>query len=140
MQRYAPYLHSNLYKVRRICLDGEMPYQNHLTDIIVVRSSDMIERFLYEAKRASELAKRTEASLLLLIFCHGFPNYHLLLDSSKRSRGLSIITLKGILEPGAPFTLVTTACYSRRWVITPELNSNAVTAAGTEEEFKSRYF
>ncbi|KAJ5801556.1 uncharacterized protein N7518_003624 [Penicillium psychrosexuale] len=68
------------------------------------------------------------------------PHYHLLLDDGKRSRGLSIITLKGVLEPGARVTLVTTACYSGGWAIIPELNSTAITAAGAEEEFNLGHF
>jgi hypothetical protein len=130
VRKYGSYLHGNPYEERRTCLDREMLDRNQLTAVTVVRPSDMIHRFLSEAKRASELAKRTQAPLLLLIFCHGLPNYHLCLDDGNRSKDLSILSLKGVLEPGARITLVTTACYSGGWATTPDLNATTMAAAG----------
>jgi hypothetical protein len=59
VRKYGSYLHGNPYEERRTCLDREMLDRNQLTAVTVVRLSDMIHRFLSEAKRASELAKRT---------------------------------------------------------------------------------
>lgn len=129
VQKYGPYLHGNPYEERKTCLDRDMLDQDQLTPVTVVRSNEMIGRFLQEAKLASELAKRTEAPLLLLVFCHGLSNYHLCLDDGNRSKGLSILALKAVLEPGARITLVTTACYSGGWATTPELNTTSLTAA-----------
>lgn len=130
VQKYGPYLHGNPYEERKICLDRDMLDQDQLTPVTVVQSNEMIDRFLLEAKLASELAKRTEAPLLLLVFCHGLSNYHLCLDDGNVSKGLSILALKAVLEPGARITLVTTACYSGGWAMTPELNTTSMTAAG----------
>ena len=136
VQKYGSYLHGNPYEERKTCLGRQMFDQNQLTAVTVVRTSDMIHRFLSEAKRASELAKRTQAPLLLLIFCHGLPNHHLCLDDGNRSKGLSILSLKGVLEPGALITLVTTACYSGGWATTPDLNTTTITAAGASRNLE----
>lgn len=137
IDKYGPYLHGNPYEERKVCLDRDMLDGNKLTDVTVVRSSEMIDRFISEAKRASELAKRTDAPLLLLIFCHGLPNHHLLLDDGERKKGLSILALKAVLEPGARITLATTACYSGGWAITPELNTTALAAASHETDARN---
>ncbi|CAI7598210.1 unnamed protein product [Penicillium pancosmium] len=130
VEKYGSYSHGNPHGERKICLDREMLDQNQLTDVTVVESSDMIERFLFEAKRASESSKRTDAPLLLLIFCHGLPNHHFLLDDENRENNLSMRTLKDVLAPGTRTTLVTTACYSGGWAVTPALNTAASTGAG----------
>ncbi|KAI2721018.1 hypothetical protein CBS147332_4258 [Penicillium roqueforti] len=120
---------TNPYEERKTCLDRDILDQDQLTPVTVVRSNEMIDRFLLEAMLASDLAKRTDAPLLL-IFCHGLPNYHLCLNDSNESKGLSILALKAVLEPGARVTLVTTAYYSGGWATTPELNITSMTAAG----------
>ena len=94
----------------------------------------MIDEFLKAVKTASELAKRDGAPLLLLVFCHGLPGYQLLLDDGNRNKGLSITRLKGFIEPGCRVTLVTTACYSGGWAISPDFNSTTLTAAGSDTE------
>lgn len=130
VDKYGSYLHGNPHGDGKVCLDREILDQNQLTNVTVVQPSDMIERFLSEAKRASELAKRTDAPLLLLIFCHGLPNHHFLLDDENRENNLSMRTLKDVLAPGTRTTLVTTGCYSGGWAVTPDLNITASTGAG----------
>lgn len=94
----------------------------------------MIDRFLEEAKRGSEMAKQTEAPLLLLVFCHGLPNFHLLLDNGNSNKGLSILRLKGVLEFGANVTLVTTACHSGGWAVDPDFNYSTMAAASDRND------
>ncbi|KAJ5333027.1 uncharacterized protein N7506_006810 [Penicillium brevicompactum] len=129
IQEYGPYLHGNPCEERKTCLDNDMLDQDELTPVTVVRSNQMIDRFLSEARLASELAKRTEAPLLLLVFCHGHSNYHPCLNDDNQSKGLSILALKAVLDPGARITLVTTACYSGGWATTPDLNITSMAAA-----------
>ncbi|KGO66075.1 hypothetical protein PITC_056090 [Penicillium italicum] len=133
VEKYGAYLHGNPYEDRKVCLDQDMLDQQQITPVTIVRSSEMIERVRLEAKWASELAKRHEAPLLLLFFCHGLPNHHLLLNDGNSNKGLSILNLKGVLEPGVRVTLLSTACYSGGWATTPELNHTAMTAAGEED-------
>ncbi|CAG8417283.1 unnamed protein product [Penicillium salamii] len=130
IQQHTSFLHGNPYEERKTCLDKDMLDQDQLTLVTVVRAKEMIDRFLLEAKLASELAKRTGAPLLLLVFCHGLSNHHLCLNGDDQSKGLSILALKAVLEPGARITLVTTACYSGGWATTPDLNITSMTAAG----------
>jgi len=106
-------------------LDGD-----EYTPVTVVKSSNMIDEFLKAVKKASELAKREGAPLLLLVFCHGLPGHQLMLDD----KGLSIVRLKGVIEPGCRVTLVTTACYSGGWAIDPDFNHTCLTAAGPRTE------
>jgi hypothetical protein len=114
-------------------LSQELLDNEQLTDVVVVKPTQMIERFLAEAKAASELARRTNAPLLLLVFCHGLPSFQLLLDDGNKGKGLSVLSLKGVLEPGAQVTLVTTACYSGGWVTHPDFNYTTMAAADASE-------
>ncbi|KAH7328807.1 hypothetical protein B0I35DRAFT_418404 [Stachybotrys elegans] len=91
----------------------------------------MIETFVTKVKHASILAKRMDAPLLLLVFCHGLENYELLLDNK---RGLKIPDLKGAIEPGCRITLVTTACYSGGWIVDPSFNYTTLAAADEDEQ------
>ncbi|KAJ5669297.1 hypothetical protein N7462_010367 [Penicillium macrosclerotiorum] len=126
---YGPFLHGNPYETRRECLSYELLEKEELTPVTIVPTNQMIDRFLAEAKRGSEMAKEKDAPLLLLVFCHGLPNFHLLLDSGNINKGLSMVQLKGVLEFGANVTLVTTACYSGGWAVNPDFNFPAMAAA-----------
>jgi hypothetical protein len=44
---------------------------------------------------------------------------------------VSVTRLKGVLEPGARVTLITTAYYSGGWVTNPEYNSGSEDGAAT---------
>ncbi|KAJ5834808.1 hypothetical protein N7447_000834 [Penicillium robsamsonii] len=134
VEKYGAYLHGNPYEDRKVCLDKDMLDQQQITPVTIVRSGEMIDRVLSEAKWASELAKRHEAPLLLLFFCHGLPNHHFLLNDGNSHKGLSIVNLKGVLEPSVRVTLLSTACYSGGWITTPELNLTAMTAADGNDD------
>ncbi|KAJ5959520.1 uncharacterized protein N7479_006670 [Penicillium vulpinum] len=136
VQKYGSYLHGNPYEERKICLSQELLDSDELSPVTVVSSAKMIDRFLMEAKRASELAKRTSAPLLLLVFCHGLPSFDLLLDNGNRHKGLSAMRLKGVLEPGVRVTLITTACHSGGWVTNPDFNYTTMAAANAARTSK----
>lgn len=124
------YLHGNPYQDRKVVLSRELLNNNMLTPVTIVQPTEMTERFLVEVGRASERAKRDNAHLLLLVFCHGLSNFHFLLDSDNRNKSLSIVLLKGVLDMGVPVTLVSTACHSRGWTVCEDLNQTALTARG----------
>ncbi|KAJ9191770.1 hypothetical protein DTO166G4_7156 [Paecilomyces variotii] len=125
-------LHGNPYQTRRVVLSEPLLNANKYTPVTLVKTSNMIEEFLTAVRKASELAKREGAPLLLLVFCHGLINHQLLLDDGNHNKGLSIVRLKAAIEPGCRVTLVTTACYSGGWAIHPDLNHTTLTAAGLE--------
>jgi hypothetical protein len=131
VERYTEFLHGNPYEDRKVCLSQELLDNNRLTDVTLVKPRQMIERFLTEAKAASELARRRNAPLLLLIFCHGLPSFQLVLNDGDKKKGLRILSLKGVLEPGAQVTLVTTACYSGGWVTHANFNYTTMTGAAS---------
>jgi len=116
-------LHGNPYQTRHVVLGDHLLDGDEYTPVTVVKSSNMIDEFLKAVKTASELAKRDGAPILLLVFCHGLPGHQLLLDDGNRNKGLSITRLKGFIEPGCRVALVTTACYSGGWAISPDFNS-----------------
>ncbi len=95
-----------------------------------MKTTDMIKRFPQEAQRASETAKRANANVLLLVFCHSIAS-QFLLDSRSNTKGLLVQQLKGVVEPGACITLVSAACYSDGWIVYPDLNYTTMAAAGT---------
>ncbi|KAK3938389.1 hypothetical protein QBC46DRAFT_460248 [Diplogelasinospora grovesii] len=125
----AVLLHGNPYQTRKVVLSEPLLKAKQHTPVTVVRSSEMIDEFLKAVQKASELAKREEAPLLLLVFCHGLSNHQLLLDDGNQKKGLSINRLKGVIEPGCRATLVTTACYSGGWAISPDLKNTTLAAA-----------
>lgn len=132
VEKYTELLHGNPCEDCKVCLSQELLDNKQLTDVTLVKPTQMIDRFLAEAKAASELARRSNAPLLLLVFCHGLPSFQLVLDSENKNKGLSILSLKGVLEPGAQVTLVTTACYSGGWVTHPDFNYTTIAAAANE--------
>ncbi|KAJ9491303.1 hypothetical protein VN97_g1945 [Penicillium thymicola] len=129
VEKYGPFLHGNPYEEQKICLSQELLDSDELSPVTVVSPERMIDQFLIEAKKASELAKRTSAPLLLLIFCHGLPYFHFLLNNADKQRGLGMVRLKGVLELGVRVTLVTTACHSGGWATSPDFNHTTMAAS-----------
>ncbi|KAL2760219.1 hypothetical protein ACRALDRAFT_1067179 [Sodiomyces alcalophilus JCM 7366] len=111
-----PYLHGNPYQDRKIVLSRDLLERGELTPVTVVQSTGMIDRFVSEVRAASVRAKQQNAPLLLLVFCHGLPNFTLLLDHEEEERGLIVERLAKTIEPGCRATLYSTACYSGGWV------------------------
>ncbi|KAI1864899.1 uncharacterized protein JN550_008719 [Neoarthrinium moseri] len=129
LEKYGPFLHGNPYQDRKVVLSQEMLDQDQLSPVTLVKTTDMIRRFLEEARIESEKAKYNNSPLLLLVFCHGLESFEMLLDNGNRSKGLRLQQLKGVLEPGVQVCLMTNACFSGGWAITPDLNRTALTAA-----------
>ncbi|KAB8218079.1 hypothetical protein BDV33DRAFT_232366 [Aspergillus novoparasiticus] len=129
VKKYGPFLHGNPYEDRKVVLSQELLDSNAFTPVTIVKTTDMIDRFLHEIQRASKQAKHKQAPLLILVFSHGFPDFQLLLNNGDRKRGLSITRLKAVLEPGISVTLTTTACFSGGWVTSPDFNHTTMAAA-----------
>jgi hypothetical protein len=130
-------LHGNPYRTRRIVLSQELLDAKEYTNITLVKSASMIETFVRTVKHASQFAKKINAPLLLLVFCHGLEKHDLLLDDGNRNKGLSATYLKGFIELGCRVTLVTTACHSGGWVINPDFNHTVLAAAKEKSESNS---
>jgi hypothetical protein len=67
-------------------LSKELLDSHELTAVTIVYGS-MVDRFLREAKLASERAKKENCPLLLLVFCHGLQNYNLSCNIDLRRYG-----------------------------------------------------
>lgn len=125
-------MHGNPYRDRKIVLSNELLDKGELSPVTVVKSSDMIDRFLFEVNKATKTAFREKANVLLLVFCHGLYSSSLLLDAGNKDKGLTAVRLRAVIGPYVPTTLVTTACYSGGWTASPDLNITTMTAAGKE--------
>ncbi|CAM1507528.1 Fc.00g071690.m01.CDS01 [Cosmosporella sp. VM-42] len=114
---YPMYLHGNPFQDRKVVLNNDLLNNDELTPVTIVQPAYMIDRFLQEVRTASEIAKRQEAPLLLLVFCHGKDDFSFVLDNGNREKGISITRLKEAIEPGCRVTLVSTACHSGGWAV-----------------------
>jgi hypothetical protein len=85
VQKYGNYYHGNPYRSRKVVLSKELLDSHELTAVTIVYGS-MVDRFLREAKLASERAKK-ENCPLLLVFCHGLQNYNLSCNIDLRRYG-----------------------------------------------------
>jgi len=96
---------------------------SEINPVTIVESAKVIDRFPDEVRKASVRARRNGCALLIMVFCHGIEGHILLLDSGNRRKGLRIVRLKTVLEPGVSVTLLKTACYSGGWAVTPTSTS-----------------
>ncbi|KAI1357848.1 hypothetical protein F5Y08DRAFT_333581 [Xylaria arbuscula] len=116
-------LHGNPYQNRKVVLSERLIKENELTQPTVVKPGTMT---------ATQREKKG-VPLVILAFCHGLANHHLILDQEPKP-GISVTTLKGHLEPGTQVMLITTACYSGGWVVNPDFRDTAMTAADADSE------
>ncbi|EFX00194.1 hypothetical protein CMQ_7196 [Grosmannia clavigera kw1407] len=140
VKKFGNYLHGNPFKDRKVVLSNELLDNKELTAVTIVKDN-LQEKFIKEAKRASELAVQTNAPLLLMLFCHGMEadrmkspagSSRMMLHS--KHRGLEVQDLKDVLNPSARVTLITSACYSGGWVVHPDLNNTSMAAADATSE------
>jgi len=133
VEKYGDFHHGHPYRPRKVVLSRDL-LDSEMTPVTLVRPAQMIDRFLREVKEASLRAKRRNCPLLLMVFCHGIEGHYLCLDNGTRNKGMSIVRLKSALEPGVSVTLLTTACFSGGWAVTPELNATTMVAANCDDE------
>ena len=117
-------------------LDQDILDQGLITPVTVVASKDMTDTFLKAVTEVSERAKREHGSLLLMVFCHGLEG-HLFKLGGPQGPATSITILQGALEKYVPVCLLTTACYSGGWSISPDINISTMTGAGDDTESTS---
>ncbi|KAI9155169.1 hypothetical protein HJFPF1_07745 [Paramyrothecium foliicola] len=122
-------LHGNPYTAQREVLSNDLLDAKEYNDITIVESDDMIDAFVTAVKHGSELARKKDAPLLLLVFCHGLQNHQLLLNDNDINKGLTIAYLKGAIEPGCRATLVTPSCYAGGRVVDPQFNHTTIAAS-----------
>ncbi|KAK0622632.1 hypothetical protein B0T14DRAFT_384529, partial [Immersiella caudata] len=128
LEKYGNYLHGHPRFDRKVILNQEI-LQSEITPVTIVKPAKMIERFLDEVAEASSRAKQNGCPLLLMFFCHGVDNHHLLLNDYDNKSGLSITQLRGVLDSGIAVTLFSTSCFSGGWATTRDLNITTMAAA-----------
>src|SRR6266699_2519497 len=95
----------------------------------VVSSEQMIETVIDCVKKACEEAKKQRLPLILFFFAHGNGSYEILLNAEDSHSSLTITQLRQALNPEVQVTIVTNACYSGGWTVTPNLNTTCHAAA-----------
>ncbi|KAH8805902.1 hypothetical protein F5884DRAFT_801040 [Xylogone sp. PMI_703] len=150
------FLHGNPSNDRKIVFNKDLVQREELTPFTVCKPSDIIAKVISEIKLACSLAKQTTPpkSIIVLLFGHGVHTLGICLEyadpeEKKKMEDccLTITHLKSSISPEIPVTLVTTACHSGEWAISPDLNMTILTAAGdmlsepttTEQEEPKRY-
>ncbi|CAK7211396.1 hypothetical protein SBRCBS47491_001112 [Sporothrix bragantina] len=96
--KYGQYLHGNPLRDRKVVLSREVIQSRKLTRVDVVEPSDIVGRFIQEARTATEDAKQDAGNVLLLVFCHNIDGDTLALDYTGNTK-LSISALHETLDP-----------------------------------------
>jgi hypothetical protein len=94
----------------------------------------MIETVIQRVKKACEEAKKQGLPVILFFFAHGDSSYDILLNAEDSNRGLTVPQLQQAINPEVSVTVVTNACYSGGWTVTPNLSTTFCAAADRDRE------
>lgn len=137
VHEYGNYLHGNPNVSRKIVLSNELLNSGELSPVEVVDPASVGKHFIDKVRDFGKLAREENAKLLLLIFCHGTDTGELELKVSGqdgRSRKITLAQVRKCIESGVNTTLITSACYSGKWLVDPIFNYTAIAAATDETE------
>lgn len=123
LDKYGDYLHGSPFKIRKVVLSQELLDAGEVTRAEVVSPERMIETVIERVKKACEEAKKKGLPVILFFFAHGVATYNILLNAEDSDRGLTIPQLQQAINPEVSVTIVTNACYSGGWTITPHLST-----------------
>ncbi|KAI9761809.1 MAG: hypothetical protein M1840_001689 [Geoglossum simile] len=142
VSEYTEYAHGNCLETRRIVLDQTMlPAILSRGDIRVVPPRLLHERFLATVRSECNIAREQNQSVFLLIFGHGTKStYGIAIGGERESYQAPLLTinsLKQAIGSRVNVGILLTSCYSGGWVIQPQLNVTAMTAAGPKQESES---
>ena len=138
VNKYGEYGHGGPKTDHRVVLNKNMLDQiENDPNLRVFKRADLLEDFIRTLKDECRVAAGLNQPLLLMIFGHGDPKtYGIAIGGSgpprkaPRLRTAQIAAcLRGL---DISLTLLLTSCYSGGWVLQPELNISAFTAAGPE--------
>ena len=107
-------------------------------NIRVFQRAQLLQDFLRTFKDECAMAAALDQPVLLMIFGHGDPKtYGVAIGGAGSPRDAPrlrahhlVASLRGI---NVSLTMLLTSCYSGGWVLQPELNISALTAAGSEQ-------
>ncbi|KAI9779312.1 MAG: hypothetical protein M1839_007420 [Geoglossum umbratile] len=110
-------------------------------DIWVVPPKLLHERFLATVRSECNIAREQKQSVFLLIFGHGAKGtYGIAIGGERESYHAPLLTvnlLKQAIGFGVDVGMLLTSCFSGGWVIQPQLNVTAMTAAGPKQKSES---
>lgn len=128
-------LHGYPWKDRKIVFNADLVNRDELTPWTVLEPSAIKSRTLEEIRTACEEAKEETPnwSIILLLFGHGHESLGVQLDDTKdindAAGHLSLQELQQVIDPAIQLTVVTSACHSRDWAMTQDLNAAVLAAA-----------
>ena len=136
VERYGAYGHGESKGDHRVVLDATLlPDIMHAGNIRVFQRGQLLQDFLRTLKDECTMAAALGQPILLMIFGHGDPKtYGIAIGGAGTPRKAPRLhtqhitaCLRGIK---VPLTMMLTSCFSGGWVLQPELNISALTAAG----------
>ena len=143
IKNYGEYVHGNPQtNDRRVVLDNLM--LDSTSDVATVPASILKERFLETVKDWTRDAALLDQQVLVIMLGHGRPmvdDYRIIIGGTSTSQNalptnsISIREFQQACDPKPRVTLLTTACYSGGWVISPNLpNISMMTPVDHENE------
>ena len=143
VEKYCEYGHGGPKTDHRVVLDRNMlrDMENDKNMRVFTRA-DLLEDFLRTFQEECRLAARLGQPILLMIFGHGdHSTYGVAIGGAgapTRAPRLKISQIAACLRGlDVRLTLLLTSCYSGGWVLQPELNISAFTAAGPSKKSRA---
>ena len=144
LSKQKHFLHGNPYLPRKIVLDKEIlsRMKGHLTNLNTPRQ--LKSKFETSLKDHCKMAEKNGEKVLVMMFGHGHPETASFLfanENSSRDEWLPLHLKTFVkrlgLENKIQVMLLSTACYSGRWLMNKDLNVSAFMAAGPDTESRS---
>ena len=136
VSKYKEYLHGAPYKARKVILDHDILKDSPPQNIQVVDRFNLLDTFMSTVKIECDIARAENQSLLVMIFGHGNARTKgvylgLQLDAGLVDCSLmSIDKFRTAIGCQVRVALLSTACFSGAWAISPSLKTTALAAAG----------
>ena len=139
VEKYGVYGHGEAQGDHRVVLDATLlPDITKAGNIRVFPRAQLLEDFLRTFKAECTMAAALKQPVLLMIFGHGDPiTYGVAVGGADPPRDAPRLRIRQILAClrgiDVSLTMMLTSCYSGGWVLQPELNITALTAAGADK-------
>ena len=137
-EKYGTYGHGERTEDHRIVLDANLlPGIENDPNICIFERKDLLQDFLRTFQDECKVAASLNQPLVLMVFGHGSPDTYGVaiggrgdpLNAPRLQTKHIIASLRGL---DLSLTILLTSCSSGGWVLQPQLNISALTAAGPE--------
>lgn len=136
VSKYKGYLHGAPYQARKVVLDQDILKDSPPQNIQVVDRLKLLDTFMSTVKSECDIARAEDQPLLVMMFCHGdarTKGVYLGLDRVQDKLDypfMSIDKFRAAIGWQVRVALLSTACLSGAWAVSPSLNTTTLAAAG----------